>query len=75
MLGHSTVAITLDVYLHVPLATHREAANVMDELFSRQSAASSSARAGPLAERLIKTGSPRSGTCFLNEDERQSVLS
>ncbi len=35
MLGHSTVAITLDVYSHVPLATHREAAKVMDELFSR----------------------------------------
>lgn len=34
MLGHSTVAITLDVYSHVTPAMHREAARVMDELFS-----------------------------------------
>jgi integrase len=32
MLGHSTVAITLDVYSHVTPAMHREAARVMDEL-------------------------------------------
>lgn len=32
MLGHSTVAITLDVYSHVTPAMHREAANVMDDL-------------------------------------------
>jgi len=32
MLGHSTVAITLDVYSHVTPAMHREAAGVMDEL-------------------------------------------
>jgi integrase len=32
MLGHSTVAITLDVYSHVTPAMHREAAHVMDEL-------------------------------------------
>jgi len=32
MLGHSTVAITLDVYSHVTPAMHREAANVMDHL-------------------------------------------
>lgn len=35
MLGHSTVAITLDVYSHVTPAMHREAARVMDELLSR----------------------------------------
>jgi len=34
MLGHSTVAITLDVYSHVTPAMHREAARVMDELLS-----------------------------------------
>ena len=33
MLGHSTVAITLDVYSHVTPAMHREAAKVMDDLF------------------------------------------
>ncbi len=32
MLGHSTVAITLDVYSHVTPAMHREAARVMDVL-------------------------------------------
>lgn len=32
MLGHSTVAITLDVYSHVTPAMHREAARVMDAL-------------------------------------------
>jgi len=32
MLGHSTVAITLDVYSHVTPAMHREAADVMDSL-------------------------------------------
>lgn len=32
MLGHSTVAITLDVYSHVTPAMHREAARVMDEV-------------------------------------------
>jgi integrase len=35
MLGHSTVAITLDVYSHVTPAMHREAARVMDDLFSQ----------------------------------------
>jgi integrase len=34
MLGHSTVAITLDVYSHVTPAMHREAARVMDEILS-----------------------------------------
>jgi integrase len=34
MLGHSTVAITLDVYSHVTPAMHREAARIMDELLS-----------------------------------------
>jgi integrase len=34
MLGHSTVAITLDVYSHVTPAMHREAAKVMDELLA-----------------------------------------
>jgi integrase len=34
MLGHSTVAITLDVYSHVTPAMHREAARVMDDLLS-----------------------------------------
>lgn len=32
MLGHATVAITLDVYSHVTPAMHREAARVMDDL-------------------------------------------
>jgi integrase len=32
MLGHSTGAITLDVYSHVTPAMHREAAKVMDEI-------------------------------------------
>ena len=32
MLGHSTVAITLDVYSHVTPAMHQEAARVMDEV-------------------------------------------
>ncbi len=35
MLGHSTVAITLDVYSHVTPAMHREAAHVMDRIFFR----------------------------------------
>ena len=34
MLGHSTVAITLDVYSHVTPAMHREAARVMDEVLA-----------------------------------------
>jgi integrase len=34
MLGHSTVAITLDVYSHVTPAMHREAAMVMDEILA-----------------------------------------
>jgi integrase len=34
MLGHSTVAITLDVYSHVTPAMHREAAKVMDDLLA-----------------------------------------
>ncbi len=34
MLGHSTVAITLDVYSHVTPAMHREAALVMDDLLN-----------------------------------------
>jgi len=34
MLGHSTVAITLDVYSHVTPAMNREAARVIDELFA-----------------------------------------
>ena len=33
MLGHSTVAITLDTYSPVTPAMHREAARVMDDLF------------------------------------------
>ncbi len=32
MLGHSTIAITLDLYSHVTPAMHREAARAMDEL-------------------------------------------
>jgi integrase len=32
MLGHSTVAITLDVYGHLTPAIHREVARVMDEV-------------------------------------------
>jgi integrase len=35
MLGHSTTALTLDVYSHVTPLMHREAARVMDELFPR----------------------------------------
>jgi len=34
MLGHSTVAITLDVYSHVTPAMHREAARVMDKILN-----------------------------------------
>jgi len=34
MLGHSTVAITLDVHSHVTPAMHREAARAMDELLA-----------------------------------------
>jgi integrase len=34
MLGHSTVAITLDVYSHVTPAMHREGARVMDALLA-----------------------------------------
>jgi hypothetical protein len=34
MLGNSTVAITLDVYSHVTPAMNREAARVMDDLFT-----------------------------------------
>jgi len=33
MLGHSTVAITLDVYSHVTASMHNEAAKVMDGIF------------------------------------------
>jgi integrase len=33
MLGHSTVAITLDIYSHTTQSMHREAAKVMDDLF------------------------------------------
>lgn len=33
MLGHSTVAITLDVYSHVTPTMRREAAKVMDGVF------------------------------------------
>jgi integrase len=33
-LGHSTVAITLDVYSHVTPAMNREAARAMDELLA-----------------------------------------
>lgn len=36
MLGHSTVAITLDVYSHVTPAMHREAARVMDDLLGQR---------------------------------------
>jgi integrase len=32
MLGHATVAITLDLYSHATPATHREAARVLDTL-------------------------------------------
>jgi hypothetical protein len=35
MLGHSTVAITLDAYSHATPAIHREAARIMDDLFAR----------------------------------------
>ena len=34
MLGHSTVAITLDVYSQVTPAMHREAASVIEEVLS-----------------------------------------
>ena len=34
MLGHSTVAITLDTYSHVLPTMHREAAKVMDDLLA-----------------------------------------
>jgi integrase len=34
MLGHSTVAITLDTYSHVSPTMHREAAQVMDDLLA-----------------------------------------
>ncbi len=34
MLGHSTVAITLDTYSHVLPGMHRQVASVMDELLS-----------------------------------------
>jgi hypothetical protein len=34
MLGHATVAITLDTYSHATPAMHREAARVMDALLS-----------------------------------------
>jgi integrase len=34
MLGHSTVAITLDAYSHVTPAMNREVARVMDDLFT-----------------------------------------
>jgi integrase len=37
MLGHATVAITLDTYSHTTPAMHREAANVLDELLGRPS--------------------------------------
>ena len=33
MLGHSTVANTLDVYSHVTASMHKEAAKVMDGIF------------------------------------------
>jgi integrase len=32
MLGHATVAITLDLYSHATPAVHREAANMLDTL-------------------------------------------
>jgi len=35
MLGHSTIAMTLDVYSHVAPSLHREAATVMDALLSQ----------------------------------------
>lgn len=35
MLGHSTVAITLDLYSHVTPTMQREAAAAMDELLSQ----------------------------------------
>jgi hypothetical protein len=37
MLGHSTVAITLDVYSHVTASMHKEAAKVMDGIFGQSS--------------------------------------
>ncbi|MFN2569635.1 MAG: tyrosine-type recombinase/integrase [Candidatus Dormibacteria bacterium] len=36
MLGHSTVAITLDLYSHVTMTMQREAADAMDVLFLRR---------------------------------------
>jgi integrase len=35
MLGHSTVAITLDLYSHVTPTMQREAASAMDDLLSQ----------------------------------------
>jgi len=35
MLGHSTVAITLDTYSHVTPTMHRDAAQVMDDLLGK----------------------------------------
>ncbi len=35
MLGHSTVAITLDVYSHVTPAMHRQAALAMDQVLGK----------------------------------------
>jgi integrase len=35
LLGHSTVAITLDLYSHVTPTMQREAASVMDDLLSQ----------------------------------------
>jgi integrase len=36
MLGHATVAITLDLYSHATPAMHREAARVLDALLRAQ---------------------------------------
>jgi integrase len=38
MLGHSSVGFTLDVYGHVTARMSKQAANVMDDLFSTRSA-------------------------------------
>jgi integrase len=35
MLGHSTVAMTLDLYSHSTPTMHREAANTLDELLRK----------------------------------------
>jgi integrase len=35
MLGHSSVAIALSIYSHVPPSMHRDAATAMDELFAQ----------------------------------------